>query len=514
MAVFEKEKALKDLLKEFQDEIPENQVRLAYIKALIGFEDIVSIIGLRQAGILVNQLITTGKIHPNSEPDKTMEYIEEMKKGHLPDFSNSFYTIDPKYIFNLSEKEREKLASKFAEGDKGLESLLVNFWAKGIKTLNSCGDTGFKYVMFEVEEENKELLQKLASSEFDNPKTEIIFAKTTDGKNGVSFIQREESNLFANLLDVMTGKRKIQIPEDRKREIDGIMNFVYRNTLAEGVNYLAIKQTYKGYNIDVSGFNYKLLEFFKKADLDIVSDPSIVKGQRIGLTNNSLEDVMNAYNEIVTPKGFGESINQLGDGIFYTTQRYIDRISGLNIRAIKDKAFIERLQSASNENVDVLKSMSDEIWSLKEQASTAQSRLIDRNIQILKLKTENKELIQEEMLAEEAREDAVEDKERAEAQNARLEKQVEGLRNQNKELSTKNDLLIARNEKLEMQNTELKDMLNRVKDFVVKRCSRIPFVGKSLIAQLNEELNEKSIPAPKQEKKEKFETRMPDEDQK
>ena len=51
------------------------------------------------------------------------------------------------------------------------------------------------------------------------------------------------------------------------------------------------------------------------------------------------------------------------------------------------KRSIERLEQGKEENTDVLKSMSDEIWSLKAQVSTSQERVISRNIQILKLKS-------------------------------------------------------------------------------------------------------------------------------
>ena len=100
------------------------------------------------------------------------------------------------------------------------------------------------------------------------------------------------------------------------------------------------------------------------------------------------------------------------------------------------------------------------------------------------------------------------------SENERLGKQIDSLQRQNRELSSKNELLSARNEKLEIQNTELKDMFNRVKDFVIKKCAKIPFVGKSLLTSFNQALNEKTLSAPKKDTKEKFETRLPEEDQK
>lgn len=514
MSAFEKEKALKDLLKEFQDELPENQIKIAYVKSLIGYEDLLPIIGIRQADILVNQLITTGKIHPNADSEKSFEYIENMKKGNLPDFANSFYTIDSQYIFDYPKAKRDALAKKFAEGDKNLESILVECWDRGIKTLNSCGNPGFKYVMFQVDDENLELMKKLAASEYDTTETEIIFANTTDGKKGLSFIQRNSEYAFSNILDVIKGKKELTVSPERMQEIGDIMEFVYRDSFKEGINYLSVKQTYKGYDLDIHGFNYKLLSLFNTAGLEIVSDPSIIKGQKNGMNINDLYNFMEQYTKTISAKSYGEDSRQISDAVFYANRRYIDRIMGYQTRSVKDKAFIEKLEAGKNDNIDVLKSMSDEIWSLKAQASTSQERLISRNIQILKLKTENRELIAESMHAEEAREDAVEEKERVQSENTRLNKQIESLQSQNKELGSKNELLSARNEKLETQNTELKDLLNRVKDFVVKKCSKIPFVGRSLIASFNQELSEKTLTAPKKETKEKFETRMPEEDQK
>lgn len=514
MSAFEKEKALKDLLKEFKDEIPENQIRIAYVKSLIGYADILPIIGIRQTDILVNQLITTGKIHQNADSDKTFEYIENLKKGDLPDFANSFYTINPEYILNYSKNKRDCLAEKFAEGDLNLKEILIECWDKGIKTLNSCGSPGFKYVMFQVDDENIELMKRLAASEYDTTETEIIFANTTDGKKGLSFIQRDNKAPFSNILDIIKGKKELTVSPETMQEIGDIMEFVYQDSLKSGISYLAVKQTYKGYNLDIHGFNYKLLELLKNTGVEIISDPSIIKGQKIGINSNELYRFMEQYDRTISPKAFGEDRKQIADAMFYSSSRFVDRIMGYQTRSIKDKAFIERLEQGKEENTDVLKSMSDEIWSLKAQVSTSQERVISRNIQILKLKSENRDLIAESIHAEEAKEDAIEEKEKVQAENERLGKQIDSLQRQNRELSSKNELLSARNEKLEIQNTELKDMFNRVKDFVIKKCAKIPFVGKSLLTSFNQELNEKTLSAPKKDTKEKFETRLPEEDQK
>ena len=49
------------------------------------------------------------------------------------------------------------------------------------------------------------------------------------------------------------------------------------------------------------------------------------------------------------------------------------------------------------------------------------------------------------------------------------------------------------NEKLRRENLELKERFFRVRKFIIEKCSKIPFVGKWILSELNNELGKNEL---------------------
>lgn len=74
------------------------------------------------------------------------------------------------------------------------------------------------------------------------------------------------------------------------------------------------------------------------------------------------------------------------------------------------------------------------------------------------------------------------------SENSALVLEEAKLKSANKTLNIENSKLINENTAVQRRYLELMETLRRVKEFIVHKCSKIPFVGKRILAEMNKEL--------------------------
>lgn len=79
-------------------------------------------------------------------------------------------------------------------------------------------------------------------------------------------------------------------------------------------------------------------------------------------------------------------------------------------------------------------------------------------------------------------------------ENASLKSEKKALENKNATLESENEKLNEENRNLKRRSEELMQKLKQIREFICVKCSKIPFVGKRIVKEMNDTLGEKELP--------------------
>ena len=74
-----------------------------------------------------------------------------------------------------------------------------------------------------------------------------------------------------------------------------------------------------------------------------------------------------------------------------------------------------------------------------------------------------------------------------------LRQENEELQQQNAELTKEKTQLQQENAGLKKENMSLKERFLRIRKFITERCAKIPFIGKRILREMQQELGEKEL---------------------
>ena len=162
--------------------------------------------------------------------------------------------------------------------------------------------------------------------------------------------------------------------------------------------------------------------------------------------------------------------------------------SGLNREDLKtytpDQLKIMQLEKEvdklKNENIQVkseTEQARSEIDELRIEAEQAKREIEQSRIETEQAKSETEQLIIE---AEQAR------------------SKVDNLESENKRLRKENEALLIENNRFKVALDKAREQMHRMRAFIIDRCGKIPFVGKEILKEMNEEIVVNELEAPRE----------------
>lgn len=163
--------------------------------------------------------------------------------------------ITPVIKQEVINKDKEKYAYEFSEGNHSLEKCLIKLWDEGFETIGCCGGHGNheSYIGFKLDDK---ALQFLSNIKKENIK--ITFSSLIiDGIQNLHFTIKEINNdkMFDNILNTQCIINKVD------KDIMTVINFILKKHLG----YVNIRIWYeKTTKIYIVTDNLKLIEYFSK----------------------------------------------------------------------------------------------------------------------------------------------------------------------------------------------------------------------------------------------------------
>lgn len=111
-------------------------------------------------------------------------------------------------FYNLSDEEKNKIASEFSEGNEQLKQILINLWSKKVKTYGCCNGhdegTSTPYISFELNTETSQVVSEMIDFIVKNgiSDAEVSFSNKENG-NVVVLVgtnQKFKNVIFGELL--------------------------------------------------------------------------------------------------------------------------------------------------------------------------------------------------------------------------------------------------------------------------------------------------------------------------
>ena len=143
---------------------------------------------------------------------------------------------------NLSDSEREKIATEFSEGSERLKNLLLKMWSNNIETYACCVGHGGKskaYLFFDVRNfpQNKlSLILKKSMELYKKDVVELTFSNNYEkeelfDRKGLSIYRKDETistDDFFNIIDEILFGENISICVQFSKEEKEVINSVFK----------------------------------------------------------------------------------------------------------------------------------------------------------------------------------------------------------------------------------------------------------------------------------------------